>query len=306
VVSLAELGFVTATLAPSPSSNRKFQIIRRASLPSEYNSYVIFGGATKRQRVAILLLIVVATAMLAGRSIALRSMPPPRELDRVSARLNAPIDAVRVESTPLSDVVAVLREKTGANIVIDRSELAQREISTTTPITMRLDHATLETVLTHLSRATDQNVDYGIGDDGVIVISTRALAAEIVVLRFYDVSDIIEMSFQSTAREGARWPASTQEIIGTMRRERAPYFPSHQELIDSLVNVITGTVAPEQWRVNGGTGGCIRELSGVLIVSVGLRQQEQIRQFLEQIRAVLRDRESRAQHSSTLRDSTSQ
>jgi hypothetical protein len=59
--------------------------------------------------------------------------------------------------------------------------------------------------------------------------------------------------------------------------------PITEDIADSIIRFITGTIDPETWRDNGGTSGSISEISGILIVTQTAENLAAVAQALHQI-----------------------
>jgi len=133
--------------------------------------------------------------------------------------------------TPLSDVVVFLQEKTGANFVLDKNAAAAN-------VNVRLNDVPVSTVLKYI---LPEGIDYVVKDN-VIHITLEPLE-----LRVYDVRDLL---INLEDRQGLEADASTTEDGGGGKGEGKDTFDRVQEII----NLITDTVEPASWSINGGRG----------------------------------------------------
>ena len=156
--------------------------------------------------------------------------------------------------TPLSDVVVFLQEKTGANFVLDKNAAAAN-------VTVRLNDVPVSTVLNYI---LPEGIDYVVKDN-VVHITLEPLE-----LRVYDVRDLL---INLEDRQGLEADASTTEDGGGGKGEGKDTFDRVQEII----NLITDTVEPASWSINGGRGRiAAREgMLGDIVVThvVGIHKQ---------------------------------
>jgi type II secretory pathway component GspD/PulD (secretin) len=133
--------------------------------------------------------------------------------------------------TPLRDVVVFLQEKTGANFVLDKNAAAAN-------VNVRLNDVPVSTVLDYI---LPEGIDYVVKDN-VVHITLDPLE-----LRVYDVRDLL---INLEDRQGLEADASTTEDGGGGKGEGKDTFDRVQEII----NLITDTVEPASWSINGGRG----------------------------------------------------
>src|SRR5690606_1933585 len=96
----------------------------------------------------------------------------------------------------------------------------------------------------------------------VLLITTRTAAETMVLTRIYQVHDLVVMPNDPTA--------------------------AHPDF-ESLIELITSTIAPETWREAGGTQGEVRQFNGpgvlALVVTHTHGAHEQIESLLTALRA---------------------
>lgn len=105
--------------------------------------------------------------------------------------LRASLDARRVtvnfDQTTFSDCIEFLTDVTGLNFVVSKSVLDEFGQS---PIRLRLKNVSVRSCLNLLLEQTGEEVRYGVRL-GVLWIGQRSERTQRLVLRFYDVSDIV-------------------------------------------------------------------------------------------------------------------
>ncbi|MFQ5712686.1 MAG: type II secretion system protein GspD [Candidatus Scalinduaceae bacterium] len=133
--------------------------------------------------------------------------------------------------TPLSDVVVFLQEKTGVNFVLDKNAAA-------TNVSVKLNDVPVSTVLNYI---LPKGINYVVKDN-VVNITLEPLE-----LRVYDVRDLL---INLEDRQSLEADASTTEEGGGGKGESRDTFDRVQEII----SLITTTIEPASWSVNGGRG----------------------------------------------------
>jgi hypothetical protein len=212
--------------------------------------------------------------------------------------LNRTLPEVRFDGVPLADAIEFLRDASGANIVVNWRAIEMLAIARDTPVTMRLRQVNLAKVLkTVLNEAGTGELTYYV-DGNVIYVTTRELADQDMITRVYPILDLIleipdfvgpEFNLDGMNQggtgggrgggtgfgggggggfggggggnlfgggNGGGRGGNDSEEEGLSRTERA------QQLID----LITETIRPDIWQVNGGTA-TIRYFNGNLIVT---------------------------------------
>jgi RNA polymerase sigma factor (sigma-70 family) len=156
---------------------------------------------------------------------------------------------VDFNQTPLSEVLQHFRDTTGMNMVVE-PDAARVDM----PVNLRLHDVPLRTALRFALRGTD--LDYYV-EDGVLVITLAQTANERKVRCVYPVGDLV-----------------------------LPLTPDEKRLADNLIQVITGTVEPKSWAVQGGEGAIdYLAASQSLVVTHVAAVQRQIEELLEELRA---------------------
>jgi hypothetical protein len=221
------------------------------------------------------------------------------------AKLGVRVDELVLEDATLDEAIALLQEKTRANIVITWRDLEMDGFQRTAKSTLRIHDMTLAKALNIVL------VAYG---DNARPLSTRIANGIIHVEHpskpqgkqaptlVYDVADF------TTRFITPNDPSQASLSSGNGLFSGAPPAPvavahatphaagsivshmSRQECIDSLLYLIKELVYADSWRDNGGDTGAIHELGGLLIVTqtpeVHLKLQLLLRN-LRQLRAAI-------------------
>jgi hypothetical protein len=141
------------------------------------------------------------------------------------------VTTLQVKDKPLKDVIEGLKQKSGVTIIVDPNALEDVNVAYKSTVTANLTKVTLRTALK--SVLGELSLTYVLKADA-IQITTRAYAKETLTVRSYYIGD---------------------QFLVTDVHE--PYFVSYLKAcraVESLVPLITKTVEPESWEVNGKGG----------------------------------------------------
>jgi len=194
------------------------------------------------------------------RPTALTKMKPSKSEAAILAALDAEV-TVSFDETPLTDVVAFIRDSNKINVAIDKVGLEDIGLSTDLPISITAKGITLRSFL---ALSLDQSELTWTIQDETLMVTTVEEADYNLVTRLYLVADLVEEG-ESLLYNGGN----------------ADY--------DSLIEVLTSTLAPESWEDVGGPGSIRGATMGdrrLLIVSQTYRNHESIAKLLDEIRAV--------------------
>jgi hypothetical protein len=179
-----------------------------------------------------------------------RPKPPPRAVLPEGSR---PLPPAKFQNKPLGELVDFLRNSGRVNIFVNWRALDQAGLDKSTPVTVDLSNHTLDQGLARVLDAAgrpDARLDWSFDDD-VITISLEDDLASDVIIRVYDVRDLITARFSSSEAD------KTWALIADLER----------------------AVAPESWRgASGGKNayGSMRGLAGHLIVTQTKHHQDLI------------------------------
>lgn len=221
-------------------------------------------------------LTVVTVAMTVAFFTVPASAAPRSSLDRV-------LPEMKFTGVTFGDAVDFVRDVAGVNIHVNWKALEAENVTVDTPVNIRLRSVTLRKVLNVLlSEASGgESLTYFV-DQGVLEITTRELADKKVYTKIYPVEDLVtdipeftdppSFNLQSTTDQarnrgggggqGGIFGQSQQRQPGQLERGTR----TRDERGEELVQLITETVRPEIWSVNGGTAS-IRYFRGNLIVT---------------------------------------
>ena|GEM_PF-4037302 len=242
----------------------------------------------------------VVAAMLSGPLGCALAAPPGSPA--VQRRLEQTMVSVEFDDVSLGKVIQQLRAEHKLNIYVNERALARQDIDLSTPVTLRLNHVPLATALRLLLRGASQEgaapLTYVVEDE-VVVISTADDTSALPVLRTYDVSDLLQSGFaqrrmmntpllrlQLTGAEGSGTGggSATQNPFQGGGGGGWDEASTTLERLHALIELIREAVAPETWRVAGGSDGSILRQGNKLVV----RTSPLVHKELENLLALLR------------------
>jgi general secretion pathway protein D len=227
----------------------------------------------------------------------------------VQAQLDRTLPELTFDGVGFSDVIDFLRDVSGANIFVNWKTLEGAGIDRNAPVTAKLRNVkfskALSIILDSVGGGTTK-LGYTI-DEGVIEIATADELGKNTLTRVYDIRDLIinvpdfdnppDFSLQATSNNssqngsggagggGGGGGGSSSLFSGSAGGgATAEKGQTRQELVDSIIKLITETVAADSWRDSGGSVGSIRELQGQLIVTQTPENQRALVALLEQLR----------------------
>lgn len=206
-----------------------------------------------------------------------RTFLPRERYPHLAAAVDAGVDRriaeIHVRERPLAEVFDLLREKSGANIFVDWSELAQFGILPDQRMTLELRDVRLGAALDVLAADLSENQHpfvFWTAADGVIRFTYPDVIRRSAVICVYDVRDLVGYSPIRVDTSG--WMSGGD-------------FDGREELAEEIIQLIQETVAPESWREAGGSVGSIRELDYRLVIHQTPEAHRQIEELLRQLRA---------------------
>ena len=157
---------------------------------------------------------------------------------------------------PLADVVEYLKEHHQIEIQLDNKALTDEGIGSDTPVTRNIKGIRLESALDLMLGEMD--LTYLVRDD-VMIITTKTEAENLLSVKIYPVADLI---------------VRTDD-------------PGHDDDYQSLIALITASVAPQSWDQAAGPGSISESRNArALAISQTFAVHREIEQLLAAIRAV--------------------
>ncbi len=202
---------------------------------------------------------------------------PKRALERA-------MPAIRFDASTLTDVIDFLSDTSGANISVDWKALEAAHVAKDAPISLRLGAGVpLRKVLSMVLRqaASDAPLTSYV-DDGVIEVTSQEASDKVLISKTYPIQDLLfqatdytqapQLDLQNATQgqqggQGGGGNSSSQSLFTQSGSNNTQTAGSSQtDRANEIIKLITDTVKPELWQVNGGTA-TINFFRGVLIVN---------------------------------------
>ena len=218
------------------------------------------------------------------------------------------VSKIVVNQQPFSDVINLLRQQTGANIVVNWNALASAGVQKQTPISLTLRgvpfQKVLSLVLLQAQGSGTTQLGYSISD-GVISISTNDQLAQQQVTRVFNIQDLLVQAPNFTApsfnlqnqgsttgvqvqggQGGAGGGAGNGNLFtgGGGGANGQQVGKTRKEMVKEITQLIENTVARTSWIDNGGTTGSLREINGQLVITQTPNNLEKVSALLRQLR----------------------
>jgi hypothetical protein len=169
---------------------------------------------------------------------------------------------LKLNDTSITDAIDKLRDMTPAQIFVNWKALEAAGVRRDAPVSLRVRNVHASTALDLLLRmASPEGPRLGwMIDNGVVTISTADDLAKNVMVRVYDVRDLLGKTAPGEDRANK---------------------------VKAIIKSLTDRVDPGSWREHGGAVASPRELQGQLIVTQTAENQRAIIDLLEAIRPLL-------------------
>jgi len=186
---------------------------------------------------------------------------PAEQITTVQTALAQPFTA-DFDQTPLTDVAAQIANTCNINVVFDSTSLKKVRIDPTAiKVTFRSRHTSLRASLRLL--LAKLHLTWIIRHES-LVVTTLDVAEEVEIVRLYDVGDLVCLGEPSM-----RYRLTT---------ERGSLFD-----FDTLIEMVTSSVAPESWPEGTGPVGWVDEAVIGGRVFIAVRQSEQVHEKIQQL-----------------------
>ncbi|MGA2068902.1 MAG: hypothetical protein ABSG86_28365 [Thermoguttaceae bacterium] len=178
------------------------------------------------------------------------------------------------KETPLQDVIDYLGDKHHIPIVLDKKELESMNIGSDTLVTKNLKGISLRSALKlMLDELGLKSVIYN--EILLITSPTKAESDEFLITKVYDVADLVLPGPMDYPYRGDRLPGPSVE---TATQARVGDY-------DSLIDLITRSIAPKCWGASGGPPADIAVYGLSLVINQTRDVHDQIEALLAQLRA---------------------
>lgn len=209
------------------------------------------------------------------------------------AILNSEVPEVSFEQAPLEQVISWLAEYTQTNVVVRWQTLEDMGIDRDKPISIRVKNLRVSQVLWMImveAGGSDVKLAYR-ASGNLLVLSTAEDLGEEMLLRVYDVSDLLVRvprftnspridltQIQSVGAGGGSGQSIFGGSSGSTTDDDDDENRGNEEddgEAQRLVDLITATVEPDTWDVNGGLGS-IRAFGRQLVVRNNILVHQQL------------------------------
>ena len=229
----------------------------------------------------------LAVAVIAAPTVTRADPPSTVQNNRANrgprAALQRPLPEIRFNAVALTDVIDFLADASGANFAVDWKQLDAAHVAKDAPITLKLaPNVPLRRVLNLVLKqaATDAPLTYYV-DDGVIQVTTKEAEEKELVSKTYGIQDLLfqpqdagpapQLDLQSATQgqqggSGGGGGSSQGLFSNSSSSSNNQTASSPKDRADEIIKLITDTVKPELWQVNGGTA-TISYYRGQLIIN---------------------------------------
>lgn len=211
---------------------------------------------------------------------------------QVATKLEARIDVLEMSERPLEEVIGMIGEQTGVDILFDEQSMTNEGIG--------LDQQVRKLPVTHTKLTARAALDlileplqlgYTIRD-GLLLVRTQQKLSENLEIRVYNVRDLLVQPDREAAMAGggagARGGQFSVEsaLTAVAWAQIAQGFGGERRA--QLEGVITTTVDPETWSEVGGPGSII-QYNGLAIINQTPAVHAKVEKLLEMMRKSLRE-----------------
>lgn len=173
------------------------------------------------------------------------------------------------DETPLEEIAKRLEDQLGLQVIIDERSLADLGIGTDTPLTYRSEGESVGSALDVLLYRIDSTY---VAQEGLLLITARETADEMLDVLVYPVSDLI--------RPTDPLATTTCTTFGCFPAIGSPAFAGTAQQLERLIQ---GSVALESWDDQGGPGS-IAISGGSLIIRQTQRVHRRVASLLRALR----------------------
>lgn len=185
-------------------------------------------------------------------------LPPSKGSAAAQARLKGLLEkkaSLKLEETPLADVLELLDSKHGLPLKMDEREIQDHGVSLDVTVSLDLKDAALESVLEQILEPLQ--LDWHFRDETLWI--TSASSSKVLVRKLYPVRDLLLNDPQRVVESDSR----------------------------PLAELLMMSVARSSWQVTGGQAS-VKGLGDMLVVSQSRRGHQQVARFLEDLRRARR------------------
>jgi type II secretory pathway component GspD/PulD (secretin) len=232
-----------------------------------------------------------------GETAAFADSPENRkvlaQISANSSRTNLDLNENRFE-----DAVKFLQGVTQINFDVDWEALAAVGVERDTLVTLKLNNATVKTILDRLTAkvSRDQFAKAGWSvSEGVVVVSSDEALRRNRTLVIYNIQDLLfeipnypdvpQIDLNNVLQQSQGGGGGGQSPF-TNVNNTAPPAPDREARIRQIVDIIQQNVDFDGWKDNGGETGALQELNGSLIITNTPTNHREIVGLLSKLREI--------------------
>lgn len=207
---------------------------------------------------------------------------------------------VNFQGHELGDVVNYIAEVASINVDVDWKALESEFIDRHHAVNLRLDDSVpmrvvLDRVLAQLGEDDDARPQYAIRD-GILTISTKEKLQRNPVTHVYDIRDLLvevpyfddapDLSLDSILDNSSERDFNDRLFGEGDGEDYDRGRMGREDMIEKIREILTTTIDPRSWQMNGGDVGVIQELNGNLIITTTTRNHRDISNLLAKLREI--------------------
>lgn len=182
------------------------------------------------------------------------------------ARLDRKMPEVKFDAVGLSDVFDFMQDVSGIRIVVDWQALEHAGIRRDTPVSLDLRNVTVSKAMTAILDSVAKPGVMTWRPSGNLLLVTTA---------------------QQPHQRAAAKPENPQDVVIRVYDARDLIANNNA---DTLIRLITGSIAPDSWKADGGEkSGSIRLVNGQLVIRQSVANQRAIFNLIVRTRQLMKD-----------------
>jgi hypothetical protein len=198
--------------------------------------------------------------------------------------LNRTVGQMNLDKVTFSDAIDFLRDSADVNLHVNWKALEASGVSRDVPISIRLSNLPIRKALTYVLNAAPPSTWFV--DDGVIEVTTQAIADKHMYTRVYPIDDLVmdipdfygpQFNLQSAA-QGSGQSGGQSPFQNSNTQQQQPQQqprPTRDERGQQIVDLITQSIRPDIWHASGGPA-TIAYYHGSLVVTAPRQVHEAI------------------------------
>lgn len=209
--------------------------------------------------------------------LALTALPISAQQQVSPGSVQRTVPTAQFDGVALVDAIDFLRDLTGLNIHVNWKALESAGVGKDTVINLRMRDLKLRKILSLIlnDAAGGSELLTFYVDGGVLEVTTQEEADKVMFTRVYPVQDLLvevpdfagpNINIEQNSGSGGSGSSGSILQNGSGNSDQEDAQLTRAERAQQLLDVITSTIRPDVWQVNGGTA-TIRFFNGNLIVT---------------------------------------